>query len=166
MQKLRSTVQEKGSKKIAWIDESGFKSHAYRAHGWGRRGVKVHGERPGKREKQTNLITAKQGKRLLAPVLYQCSTTALWFNQWLEEHLFGELEENSTLILDNACFHQKGAITDLAKQKGHDVLFLPPYSPDLNPIEKVFAILKKRRIYAPPGTTLDQIVKSYGSFLE
>jgi putative transposase len=166
LRNLRSIVQQKGSKKIAWIDESGFKSHTYRAYAWGKIGAKVYDERPGKREKQTNLIMAKQGRRLLAPVLYQDSTTALWFNQWLEEHLFKELEENSTLILDNASFHQKEAIRSLAKENGHDVLFLPPYSPDFNPIEKVFANLKKRRIYATAGTTLDQIVKSYGSFLE
>jgi putative transposase len=98
--------------------------------------------------------------------LYSGSTTALWFNQWLKEHLFKELSKNSTLILDNAAFHQKEQIRALAKQKGHDILFLPPYSPDLNPIEKVFAILKKRRMYAPPETTLDQIVKSYGLLLE
>jgi putative transposase len=163
---LREAVKKKGSEKIAWIDESGFKSHTYRPHAWARRGKKSHGERHGKREKQTNLIAAKRGKELLAPVLYQASTTALWFNTWLKEHLFKVLEKNSTLIMDNACFHKKEEVRALAKEAGHDVLFLPPYSPDCNPIEKVFAILKKRRTLASSDTPLDQIVNSYGSFLE
>lgn len=163
---MRATVRKKGSGKIAWIDESGFQSHTYRSHAWAKRGKKSHGDRHGKRTKQTNLIAAKRGKELLAPVLYQASTTALWFNSWLKEHLFKVLEKNSTLILDNACFHKKEEVRALAKEAGHDVLFLLPYSPDFNPIEKVFAMLKKRRMIAPPNTTLDQIVNSYGSFLE
>lgn len=112
------------------------------------------------------MIAAKQGQKLLAPVLYQCSTTALWVNEWLEQHLFKVLEKDSTLIMDNACFHKKEIIRAIAKKAGHDVLFLPPYSPDFNPIEKVFAILKKRRQLAQTGTTIDQIVSSYGLFLE
>ena len=112
------------------------------------------------------MIAAKQGQKLLAPVLYQCSTTALWVNEWLEDHLLKVLEKNSTLIMDNACFHKKEIIRNIARKEGHDVLFLPPYSPDFNPIEKVFAVLKKRRQVAPMDTTIDQIIKSYGLFLE
>ena len=109
---------------------------------------------------------ASRGKELLAPVLFKGSTNALWFNQWLEEHLIPELKPNSTLILDNAAFHRKDDVFRIAKQTGHKVLFLPPYSPDFNRIEQDFAILKKRRIYSAPGTSLDDIVKSYGNYLE
>lgn len=69
-------------------------------------------------------------------------------------------------IMDNAAFHVKEVIRDIAETLGHRVLFLPPYSPDLNPIEKVFAILKKRRRYAPSNTPIDQIEKECGLFLE
>ena len=68
--------------------------------------------------------------------------------------------------MDNASFHKKKEIFRIAKDAGHDVLFLPPYSPDFNPIEKVFAILKKRRKFASPETSIHQIVNSYGLFLE
>ena len=54
----------------------------------------------------------------------------------------------------------------IAEKTGHQVLFLPPYSPDFNRIEQDFAILKKRRIYSAPCTSLDDIVKSYGNYLE
>jgi putative transposase len=74
--------------------------------------------------------------------------------------------QHSTLILDNAPFHRKDDIFRIAEQAGHKVLFLPPYSPDFNRIEQDFAIIKKRRIYSPLNTTLDDIVKSYGNYLE
>lgn len=51
----------------------------------------------------------------------------------------------------------------LSKNTLHTVLFLPPYSPDFNSIEQDFATIKKRRIYAPPGNTLDSIIQSYGN---
>ena len=119
---------------------------------------------------------------MLAPVLVKGSTNALWFNQlrrfeirrirdcsssqWLEKHLIPELKPNSTLMLDNAAFHRQDDVFRIAEQAGHRVWFLPPYSPDFNRIEQDFAILKKRRIYVAPNIFLDDIVKSYGNYLE
>ena len=62
--------------------------------------------------------------------------------------------------------YRKDDIFLIAKQAGHQVLFLPAYSPDFNHIEQDFAILKKRRIDSAPGISLDDIVKSYGNYLE
>ena len=116
-----------------------------------------------RRGPRTSLVAGKRGKQLLAPVLFQGCMNALWFNFWLEHCLFKELDHQSTLVMDNAAFHHKKSIQRLAESAGHHVLFLPPYSPDLNPIEQVFAHLKKRRAYAPPGTSIDAIVKEYGN---
>ena len=98
--------------------------------------------------------------------MYEGSTTAKWFNKWFEKYLMKELNPGSTLIMDNARFHCKSDITSCAKLNGHHVIFLPPYSPDFNPIEEDFAIMKKRRMYATEGTTIYDIVKEYGLFLE
>jgi hypothetical protein len=81
---------------------------------WSRRGQEIYGDRSGKRGIRTSLIAGKRGKQLLAPVLFQGSTDALWFNQWLEEHLIPELKPNSTLILDNAPFHRKDDVFRIA----------------------------------------------------
>lgn len=62
--------------------------------------------------------------------------------------------------------YRKNDVFGIAEQAGHKVLFLPPYSPDFNRIEQDFAILKKRRIYSAPNTSLDDIVKSYGNYLQ
>ena len=64
--------------------------------------------------------------------------------------------------MDNAAFHKKNDILEIARKHGHNVLFLPPYSPDFNPIEKDFANIKKIRAYDNKNSTLDDIVKSYG----
>ena len=148
---------------MVYLDESGFEAYTYRPYAWSKRGQKSHGERSGQRGTRTSLIAAKRVKQLLATVLFKGSTNALWFNTWLKEELIRELNPNSTLILDNAPFHRQDDVFRLAQEAGHPVLFLPPYSPDFNSIEQDFAIIKKRRIYSAPGTSLDDIVKAYGN---
>ena len=148
------------------MDESGFDPHSYRPYAWSLRGKKAHGKRFGRGGARTNLIAGKRGKELLAPVLYEGTTSAPLFNQWLKEHLLKELRPGSTIIMDNAAFHRKADVTKIANEAGHNILFLPPYSPDFNPIEQDFAIIKKIRQYLPLGTSIDDIIKSYGTFLE
>lgn len=125
------------------------------------RGEKVYGERSGERRPRTSLIAAKWGRKLLAPVLFTGCTNGKWFNQWLTDHLFKELPTDATLIMDNAAFHKKPETKAIIEQSPFDLLYLPPYSPDFSPIENDFANLKKRRQYAPPGTSLDDIVRMY-----
>lgn len=74
-----------------------------------------------------------------------------------------ELHPHSTLIFDNATFHKKKDLAAIAQEQGHHVLFLPPYSPDLNRIERDFANIKKQWQYAPPGTSLDTIIENNGN---
>lgn len=102
----------------------------------------------------------------MAPFLFEGSTTASVFNQWLQDSLFKELPEGATVIMDNAAFHKTAETRELFEGSSFHLLYLPPYSPDLNPIEQDFAILKKKRQFMPKGTSLDQLVASYGLFLE
>lgn len=160
---LRHRIQQQGSADIIYLDESGFPATTQREYGWAPKGRKVHGERSGNTRPRTSLIAGKRGAELLAPFLFAGSTDALWFNQWLREHLFKTLRPHSTLILDNAAFHKKQTIQAMAEQAGHQALFLPPYSPDFNAIEHDFAVIKKQWAHAPPNTPLDDIIKSYGT---
>lgn len=163
---LRQVVKDKGSESIVYLDESGFERTTHRAHGWGLRGKKVYGERSGKKRPRTSLISAKQGKRLLAPILFEGSTNAVLFNYWLQSHLFKELAQGTTIIMDNATFHKTAETKQIIEHAGHSLLFLPPYSPDFNPIEQDFAIMKRRRQFLPADTPIDEVVRSYVNYLE
>ncbi len=166
LRSLRQLVKARGRESIVYLDESGFERMSHRTHGWGLRGKKVHGECSGRRRPRTSLISAKAGKRLLAPILFEGSTNSTLFNYWLQNHLFEELDGNSTIIMDNASFHKTPLTRQLIEDAGHTLLFLPPYSPDFNPIEKDFAIIKRRRQFNPADTPIDDVIKSYVNYLE
>ena len=79
------------------------------------------------------------------------------FNAWLEKVLLPELNPGQVLILDNASFHKSSKSVELVKSAGCRLVFLPAYSPDLNPIEKCWAIMKARvREKLPKSATLAQ----------
>jgi transposase len=148
---------------IVYIDETGFLTHTYRAHGWVRKGRVLLGEVSGNNRKCTNLILAKAGKRHFAPMLFDGTCDAKVFNTWVHRVLVPCLIAPSLIVLDNAAFHVRSAVRKILSAFGHDVLFLPPYSPDLNPIEQSFAALKKIRAAAPLNTPLDTVIKMYVS---
>ncbi|MBX3325785.1 MAG: transposase [Nitrospira sp.] len=78
----------------------------------------------------------------------------------LKTRLCPRLTAQPLVIMDNAAFHKSLETAELIKVTGATLLFLPPYSPDFNPIEHDFAVLKKRREYQDQAT-LDDIVKAY-----
>ena len=119
------------------------------------RGEKVFGKVSGKKYKRTNILAGICQKKWVAPLQYDGTTDSVLFEYWFEHCLLREARQGSTIILDNATFHRKSVLPELAKKKNCHVLFLPPYSPDLNPIVKKWAWLKK---------SLRKLLPSFDSF--
>ncbi len=79
----------------------------------------------------------------MAPFCYKGVCDTKLFNMWLKDFLIPELKPGQVVIMDNATFHKSQTSQELIQQSGCQILFLPPYSPDLNPIEKFWANFKK-----------------------
>lgn len=150
-------MQRYSSANVVYFDESGFAAHSYRPHGWAPRGEKVHGKISGNNRKRTNLIMAQRGKEWLAPMLFESSCTHHTVAAWMEHVLIPELRPNSLVIMDNAPFHNKSQMQQMLEAHGHSMLPLPKYSPDFNPIEQSFAILKRRRQFN--NVSLEQLLE-------
>jgi putative transposase len=142
------------------VDESGFAPTAERQHGWAARGEKVYGLRSGNRRPRTSLIAALIEKKLAAPMLFDGTTNTAIFNQWLEEMLCPLLGPNDVVVMDNAAFHKSQRTAELIASTGATLLFLPPYSPDIMPIEKTFGTLKRYRQYNN-HLSIDQCLCNY-----
>ena len=98
--------------------------------------------------------------RLAEPLLFDGTCDTGVFNAWLKMRLCPRLNAHHLVIMDNAAFHTSPETAQLIAATGATLLFLAPYSPDLNPIEHDFAALKKRREYQEQAT-LDDIVRGY-----
>jgi transposase len=82
-----------------------------------------------------NVIGALLGSSLLTVSLFTGSINAAMFAAWLSQDLLPKLPEKSIIVMDNASFHKSSSVKQLIHDNRHTLIFLPPYSPDLNPIE-------------------------------
>ncbi|MBD1915072.1 IS630 family transposase, partial [Phormidium sp. FACHB-77] len=129
------------------------------AYGWCLKGERFAAERRGNRTERVSFIAAWHHHQLVAPLTYQGYCNRLVFETWLEEKLLPVLEAGSVIICDNASFHKGGRIEALIRQVGCHLLYLPPYSPDLNPIEHQWFVLKNRmRKQIQSGQPFRQVV--------
>ena len=128
-------------------DESGFDEYYSREYGYALRGEPVIGIISGRHFARTSVVAAKSGDEIIAPFAFSGSMNGDLFVGWLE-HVYAPALKNPSktiLLLDNATHHPKDAILDIAEECGFKVMFLPPYSPDLNkPIENFWANVKRR----------------------
>ena len=105
-------------------------------------GERVCLPKSGRRTKKLNIMAGLLNGKLLCPTIYDWSTNSEWFLEWLEWFLFPLLMTGSVIVLDNASFHKKSEVYRIAASYGCRAIFLPPYSPDKNKIEKSWANLK------------------------
>ena len=156
-------IKSYGVESLVYLDESGFESIQECLYAWSKRGIKVRGEKQGKRKKRENLVAGrrKRKKDLIAPMIFEGSLNAVGFEGWLEQYLLPSLTQKSVLIMDNAPIHRKTLIKDLLASQRHEAVFLPKYSPDLNDIEHDFGALKKKRMYEGKDKSLDEIIRDY-----
>lgn len=99
---------------------------------------------PGRKFQRTNLVAAQMGHEVLAPMQYKGTTNAALFESWFERCLLPCLPKDAVIVMDNAAFHRKKRLFEIADRYQHTLIFLPPYSPELNPIEKLWAWLKRK----------------------
>lgn len=128
---------------MVYIDESGIDQFLQPAYGWSRKGVLVYGEVSGKRYDRESFVAAKIENRVIAPFCYKGTCNTLLFNRWVEKILCPLLSPGQIVIMDNATFHKSAKTKELIKNAGCTLKFLPPYSPDLNPIEIFWANFKE-----------------------
>ena len=85
------------------------------------------------------MVAAQRQGEILAPLEYEGTMGSHLFEYWFEHILLPELPRKTVIVMDNASFHRKNALCQIAESFDCSLLFLPPYSPDLNPIEHFWA---------------------------
>jgi len=111
--------------------------------GWGKKGEKLIGKKSGKYYQRTNIIAGLVNNKSIAPMVFNGTCNTELFEIWVENFLIKELNRDQVVIMDNAAFHKSKRTKELIESVGCRLIFLPPYSPDLNPIEKFWANMKR-----------------------
>ena len=116
-----------------------------RTHGYSPKGERCYGVHDWGAKGRTNVIGALLGTALITISLFACSIDTQTFTEWLIQDLLPKLPAKCVIILDNASFHKGKDMMKAVEEAGHILLYLPPYSPDLNLIEPKWAQAKAVR---------------------
>jgi transposase len=112
--------------------------------------VKIEDVKSGRKFQRTNVVAAKIGGSIVAPLCYSWNTTSASFVEWFRTKFIKSVPKGTTAIMDNATFHPPKKLKNLCRRHGIKLLFLPAYSPDYNPIEKSWANMKRALIDTIP----------------
>ena len=149
-----------------YLDESGFDQTLSNPYARAPRGQQIIADVSGKFRKRVSMVSAYCQNRFLAPMHFEGYCNTELFNEWLEKMLIPKLRKGQTVILDNASFHKSKKTVELIESVGCHILFLPPYSPDFNPIENAWANIKRivRNIHSIDACLISSIEKAFNTF--
>jgi transposase len=128
--------------RLVFIDETWTKTNMAPLRGWAPRGQRFVAKVPHRRWKTTTFVAALRLDRIDAPWLLEGPIDGESFRTYVERVLVPTLRQGDVVVMDNLGSHKSKAVRELIRSTGAKLFFLPKYSPDLNPIEQVFAKLK------------------------
>ncbi len=128
--------------RLVFVDEMGSNTALSPLFAWARRGERAYGEAPRNRGKNTTLLASMSAQGMGPCLAVVGSATKAVFEAYVERVLVPSLSPGRVVVMDNLAAHKGERVRDLIEERGCELLFLPPYSPDLNPIEEAFSKVK------------------------
>lgn len=128
--------------RLVFVDEMGANTSLAPIYGWSRRGERTRYSVPRNRGKNTTLLASMTLEGMGPCLAVEGSTTAAVFEAYVERVLTPALRAGQVVVMDNLSAHKSQRVRELVESRGCELLYLPPYSPDFNPIEEAFAKIK------------------------
>jgi transposase len=156
IERIRVTPPER----LIFLDESGVTTSMTRLRGRCPGGRRIHEATPGGHWKIMTILGAMSLSGMIATMTIEEATDADIFLAYVEQVLSPVLKSGDVVVMDNLSSHKVDGVRESIEKAGAELLYLPPYSPDLNPIEKAWAKLKQllRSAKARSKDALDQAI--------
>jgi transposase len=151
--------------RFVFLDETSAKTNMVRPYGWGPRSERLVDTTPWGHWKTTTFVAGLRADGIVAPMVLDGAMDGPAFRAYIEQVLVPDLREGDVVVMDNLPAHKVSGVREAIGAAGAGVLYLPPYSPDLNPIEQVFA--KMKALLRQAGArTRDMLWKTIGALLD
>jgi len=151
--------------RLRFIDESGAKTNMVRTHGRCPRGQRLLSSAPAGHWKTTTMLAAIGLDGVDAPWTLDGPIDADAFEVYVEHVLVPTLRGGEIVVLDNLSSHKRPRVAELIHEAGAEVWYLPPYSPDLNPIEQMWSKIKQI-LRSVAARTFDNLIAAIGDALK
>jgi transposase len=151
--------------KVVFIDETWAKTNMTRRYGRSPVGTRVVEKTPYGRWQTTTFLGALRAEGFIAPLTVEGAINGTLFRAWVEQHLAPVLKPGDIVVMDNLSSHKVVGVRKAIEAVGAELRYLPPYSPDLNPIELAFSKFKKL-LRDGAERTVDKLWNLCGSILE
>jgi transposase len=125
-----------------FVDEMGSNTSLSPLYGWSRVGERLRARAPKNWGKNVTLLSSMTHRGMGPSVAVEGATTRAVFEAYVEQALCPSLSTGQVVVMDNLSAHKGGRVRELVEEQGCELLYLPPYSPDLNPIEEAFSKVK------------------------
>ncbi len=157
---FRERLEQVPPEDLVFLDESGVNRAMARLFARSKRGERAFGSVPDKRGKNVTLIGALSLEGVIAAMTVEMATTGEVFKAYLEQVLVPVLRAGQVVVMDNLSAHKVDGVRSLIESAGAKLMYLPPYSPDFNPIEMCWSKVKAmlRRIAARTTEALDAAI--------
>ncbi len=152
-------------KLLVFVDEMGTHTSLAPLYGYSPRGQRAFFKIPRNRGTNTTLLSCMSFKGMGPSIAIEGSTTKKVFEAYVEHFVAPTLREGQVVVMDNLSAHKGQRVRKLIEERGCELLFLPPYSPDLNPIEDAFSKVK-RLLRAIRARTKEALVEAIGKALD
>jgi transposase len=153
------------AERLVFVDETWATTAMARRYGRARRGRRLVAAVPHGHWKTTTFLAALRHDGLTAPCVFDGAINGARFLAWVEQGLAPTLRCGDVVVLDNLGAHKVAGVRDAVEARGARLLYLPPYSPDLNPIEQAFAKLKAL-LRSAANRTVDALWHTIGQALD
>jgi transposase len=148
-----------------FVDECSTNTSLSPIYGWSRRGQRVCFEAPRNWGANVTLLSSMSFGGMGPSLAVEGATTKAVFETYVDRVLAPELLPGQIVVMDNLSSHKGGRVRELIEARGCELMYLPPYSPDLNPIEEAFSKLKTL-LRKAEGRTREALLEAMGRALE